>query len=61
MRINKYIAASGLCSRRKAEEFLNEGRVSVNGEVASIATVLNEGDEVRVDGKNVEPKAEYTV
>ena len=61
MRINKYIAASGLCSRRKAEEFLNEGRVSVNGKVASIATVLNEGDEVRVDGEIVEPKAEYTV
>ncbi len=61
MRINKYIAASGLCSRRKAEEFLNDGRVTVNGVVASIATVLNEGDEVRVDGKIVEPKVEYTV
>lgn len=61
MRINKYIAASGLCSRRKAEEYLNEGRVSVNGQIASIATVLSEGDIVKVDGQIVAPKEEFEV
>ena len=61
MRINKYIAASGLCSRRKAEEYLNEGRVTVNDQIASIATVLNEGDIVKVDGQIVAPKEEFVV
>lgn len=33
MRINKYIAKSGLCSRRKAEEYILDGRIKVNGKV----------------------------
>lgn len=61
MRINKYIAASGLCSRRKAEEYLNDGRVTVNNMPATIQTVLNESDIVKVDGKIVKPKQEFVV
>ena len=61
MRINKYIAASGLCSRRKAEEYLNTGRVTVNNMPASIQTILKEGDIVKVDGEIVKPKQEFVV
>ena len=36
MRINKYIAACGVCSRRKAEEYILSGRVRINDMVVSI-------------------------
>lgn len=43
MRINKYIASCGVCSRRKAEEFIKNGFIKVNGEVcASLATDIDE-------------------
>lgn len=53
-RLHKVIAASGLCSRRKAEELIAEGRVQVNGEFVVIpGTKVDEGDEVRVDGEAI--------
>ena len=61
MRLNRYISSSGVCSRRKAEEFIAEGRVRVNGEVADITTAVNQGDEVTLDGKPVSPKKEHVV
>ena len=43
MRINKYIASCGVCSRRKAEEFIKDGFIKVNGEVCtSLATDIDE-------------------
>ena len=54
MRINKYLASAGLASRRKCEEFVLQGRVSVNGEViSSLAFDVSEKDKVFVDGKRV--------
>lgn len=55
MRINKYIASCGLCSRRKAEEYINDGKVKVNGKVIiNLATDINEkSDVVEVDGKKL--------
>ena len=50
MRINKYIAESGFCSRRKADELILEGRVSINKNVAIIGSEVEEGDIVRIDG-----------
>lgn len=42
MRINKYIASCGVCSRRKAEEFIKDGFIKVNGEVCtSLATDID--------------------
>lgn len=52
-RINKYISERGICSRRKADEIIKSGRVSVNGKKAEIGEKVLEGDEVRVDGKLV--------
>lgn len=51
-RIAKVIARSGLCSRRDAERWIEDGRVSVNGEVISTpATLVDENTRVFVDGK----------
>lgn len=54
MRINKYLAACGLGSRRKCEEFVTTGRVCLNGnKVLKLATEVNADDFVTVDGNLV--------
>lgn len=55
MRLQKFIANSGYCSRRKAEEFILDGRVKVNGVVVTeLGTkVAGDKDEVIVDGKKI--------
>ena len=50
MRLNKYIADSGFCSRREADRLVGEGRVTVNGVRARIGAELGEGDKVLIDG-----------
>ncbi len=53
-RIAKVMARAGLCSRREAEAWIAEGRVSVNGKVLeSPAYNVSEEDDVRVDGKRL--------
>ena len=55
-RVQKIIAAAGLCSRRTAEEWISEGRVSVNGEIAQLGQRADlETDLILVDGKPFEP------
>ena len=49
MRLNKHISETGFCSRREADELIEQGRVTVNGEIAGIGMEVVEGDEVRVD------------
>ncbi|MGN1344515.1 MAG: pseudouridine synthase, partial [Traorella sp.] len=61
MRINKYISSSGFCSRRKAEEYINQGRVFVNQNMATLQTVIEENDIVTIDGKVITPKKEHLV
>lgn len=53
MRINKYLAGCGVGSRRKCEEYIMQGRISVNGNlVTNLATDINEHkDKVTMDGK----------
>lgn len=55
MRLNKFLSSCGLASRRKCEEIILAGRVSVNGKVVSnLSTVVNErADKVEVDGNAV--------
>ncbi len=55
MRINRYIAASGLCSRRQADRMIQEGRVRVNGQLASPGLIIGPKDRVMVDGKLLSP------
>ena len=50
-RLQKVIASAGVCSRRKAEELIKEGRVSVNGEtVLELGVKVSSKDKVVVDG-----------
>ncbi len=61
MRINKYIASSGMCSRRKAEEFIENGQVKINGKLAELSSTVNEGDVVEVSGKVITSKEKFVV
>jgi len=56
MRLNKYISETGICSRREADSWIEQGRVSINGQRAELGTQVNEGDEVRVNGRLVGAK-----
>ena len=51
MRIQKYIAETGLCSRRKAEEYVRDGKITVNGKVAIIGQNVEENDIIKYNGK----------
>jgi len=53
MRLNKYLAAAGLCSRRAADRLIEEGKVTVGGRIATLGTTVEAGDLVFVDGKEV--------
>ena len=61
MRINKYIASSGFCSRRKADELIEAGRVRVNGEVVRLLGYeIRTKDKVSIDNKPLRTmKLEY--
>ncbi len=50
VRLNKYLSESGACSRREADGFIVEGRVTVNGVPAMLGTQVEDGDDVRLDG-----------
>lgn len=59
MRINKYISQTGACSRRKAEEYIKEGIVTVNGAVVTdLATQISENDIVKLNGQVIKPQEE---
>lgn len=51
VRINKYLTEAGVCSRRAADRWLEEGRITLNGKVPLIGEKVKPGDVVRVDGK----------
>lgn len=55
IRINKAIAASGYCSRRKADELITQGRVQVDGKfVTDLGTKIPETSTIAIDGKKIE-------
>ena len=55
MRINKYIADAGICSRRKADELISNGNVKINGlTVQELGVDVAEGDVVEVNGSVIE-------
>jgi 23S rRNA pseudouridine2605 synthase len=56
VRLNAYLARAGIASRRGADELIRAGRVTVNGEVAGLATYVEPRDDVRLDGRRVEPE-----
>jgi 23S rRNA pseudouridine2605 synthase len=50
MRLNAYLARAGIASRRKADELIKAGRVTVNGEPGQLNTFVSDGDDVALDG-----------
>ncbi len=57
-RLNKFLAGTGLCSRRKADELIEAGRVTINDRPAGQGERVLPGDTVRVDGKIVQAEEE---
>ncbi|REG84283.1 23S rRNA pseudouridine(2604) synthase RluF [Marinomonas pollencensis] len=56
IRLNKYISESGICSRRDADRFIEQGNVFINGKRAKIGDQVAPGDTVRVNGQLIEPQ-----
>jgi 23S rRNA pseudouridine2604 synthase len=57
-RLNKYISESGICSRRDADRFIEQGNVFINGRRAKIGDQVAAGDTVKVNGQEIEPHDE---
>ena len=55
-RINKYLSEVGFCSRRKADDYISDGRVYINGKPALLGSKVNTGDEISVDGEIIQNK-----
>ncbi|WP_207431641.1 23S rRNA pseudouridine(2604) synthase RluF [Sabulibacter ruber] len=55
-RLNKYISDSGFCSRREADRYIEEGRVTINDRTARMGATVKPGDRVAVDGEPVRAK-----
>lgn len=60
MRINKYLAESGVASRRASDAMIEERRVLINGKTATLGSEVEDGDTVTVDGSIVRPVKKYS-
>ncbi len=58
VRLNKFISDTGLCSRREADRFIEQGVVFINGRPAVIGDQVKAGDRVKVNGHRLEPRPE---
>ncbi len=54
--LNKYISDTGFCSRREADKYIEEGRVSINGKEAKKGNRVAENDKVLIDGAALKKK-----
>ncbi|NML39724.1 23S rRNA pseudouridine(2604) synthase RluF [Chitinophaga sp. G-6-1-13] len=54
--INKYISETGFCSRREADKYIEQGRVTINDNIASKGNRVKAGDVVEVDGEPLKKK-----
>lgn len=53
MRLNKFLAAAGVASRRECDKLIADGKVTVNGKAAALGLEVNNDDEVSVNGNKV--------
>lgn len=58
MRINKFISETGICSRREADKLIEAKRVTINGVVAEVGSIVDPENVVKIDGKPVGMKKE---
>lgn len=61
MRINKYLSEAGIVSRRGADKWVEEGKVTINGVLATVGSQVEAGDIVCVDGKEVKKKSNWCI
>jgi 23S rRNA pseudouridine2604 synthase len=54
--INKYISDTGFCSRREADDYIAQARVTINDEIAFAGNRVNENDVVEIDGEPIKKK-----
>ena len=54
MRINKFLSSLGIASRRAIDKYIEEGRIKVNGVIASTGIDVTEEDEIYIDNKKIE-------
>ena len=54
--LNKYISSSGVCSRREAEKYIKEGRITINGKSTQLGNRVGKNDVIKFDGRLVKPK-----
>ena len=58
-RINKYLSEVGYCSRRVADSLIEEGKVTINGEIPEMGTKVEDGDQVEVEGQRIEKSMKH--
>lgn len=58
IRLNKYISETGICSRREADKLIENGKVTVDGKVATMGVKVSKGQVVRVNGKVISKEEE---
>jgi len=56
MRINKFLSTLGIASRRAIDKYIEEGRITVNYNIAIPGMDINENDDIFIDGKRIETK-----
>lgn len=59
IRLNKYISDSGFCSRREADKFIEKGKVTINGKVATVGGKVSSRDKIKVNGNLIDSREEY--
>ena len=57
-RINKYLSEVGYCSRRVADRLIEEKKVTINGKIPKIGTMVDDFDQIEVEGKRIEKSTE---
>lgn len=55
-RINKYLSEVGYCSRREADKLLQDGKITINGQIPELGTKVTHQDDIRVNGQKITPK-----
>jgi len=53
-RINKYLSAHGICSRREADRMIQEGRITIDGRIAVMGEMVEDNTIICVDGRKVD-------
>ena len=61
VRLNKYLSAVGVCSRREADRFIDEGRILVNGRLPEKGQKVTDDDEILIDNKSIRKESRKVV